>query len=212
MKGPRQWLSWVAFAAVVVVAVATAGWGNDTSQPRRRQEPAPSSTPSSGLTARAAVSLVERADLRPGDLPREYREVVARASGDLDPGDRLHLCGAAVPSERSRIAGHRMAFVTRDGRRVRTEVAAYRPGGAERALEALRDSAPRCTNAVPPRLRDDEVPSTLALRATVDSDAGSRRREVAVLRSGDVLLVLEVDGNPPSLTLDLSRLLAARLG
>jgi len=210
VKGSRQWLGWVAFAAVVVVAVATAGWGNATSQPRRRLDPSPSASPPSGLTAGAAVALVKKADLRSGDLPRTYLEVVARGSSDLDPGDRLHLCGGAIPSETGRIAGHRRAYVAGEGRRVRTEIAAYRPGGAEHALEQLRRIAPTCSKAVPPRA--DELPSAMALRVTIDSDGGSSRRELVVQRNGDLLSVLEVDGNPPSMTLDLSRLLAARLG
>jgi len=128
----RPWLPWVGFAVLVVVAVAAAGFQGDAPSSARTDRPP------SGLTARAAVAVVEQVDLRRGDLPPGYREVQARGAEDLDPGDRLHLCGAAVPSEAARIAGHRGAFRTRDGRRVRTEVAAYRPGGAGRAVRTLQ--------------------------------------------------------------------------
>ena len=87
-----------------------------------------------------------RADLTLADLPSGgYREVQARSGNDLDPGDRLHLCGAAVPPATGRIAGHRRAYLGPGRRRVRTEVAVYADGGAARALDALRALAPRCS-------------------------------------------------------------------
>ena len=125
----RPWLPWAGFAALVVVAVAAAGFQGDTPSSARTDRPP------SGLTARAAVGVVQQVDLRRSDLPPGFREVQARGAEDLDPGDRLHLCGAAVLSEASRIAGR-----------------------------------------------------------------------------GDVVTVLEVDGRPARLTVDLSQLIDARLG
>ncbi len=76
MSGPRHWLSWLAVAALVAAAVATAGWGNDTSEERHEPAPAPSG---SRVSVVAAVGLVERIDLVRHDLPAGYREVPARA-------------------------------------------------------------------------------------------------------------------------------------
>jgi hypothetical protein len=204
---PRQWLGWVASAAVVAVAVATAGWGNDT--PQSRHQPPPSVPPTSVSSVRP-VALAARADLTPGDLPSGYHEVLARSGNDLDPGDRLHLCGAAVPSSTGRIAGHRRAFLASDRRRVRTEIAVYADGGADRALEALRTLATDCSRPVPPGRV--ELPSVLALHVALDRTATApERREVVVLRSGEALAVLEVDGAAPARTVELARTVAARL-
>ena len=180
MLEPRQWLGWVASAAVVAVAVATAGWGNETSV--RRHRPTPSVPPVSVSSVRP-VALVARADLTPADLPSGYHEVRARSGNDLDPGDRLHLCGAAVPPATGRIAGHRRAFLGPDRRRVRTEVAVYADGGAARALDALRALAPRCSQPVPPG--SVELPSVLALH-------------VALVRTA-------ADPEPPGVTSDVPR-------
>ena len=134
----------------------------------------------------------------------------ARSGNDLDPGDRLHLCGSAVPPATGRIAGHRRAFLGPGRRRVRTEVAVYADGGAARALDALRALAPRCSQPVPPG--SVELPSVLALHvALVRTAADPEPREVVVLRSGDALAVLEVDGAGPARTIELARLVAARL-
>ncbi|MEO5708694.1 MAG: hypothetical protein ABIQ59_02575 [Nocardioidaceae bacterium] len=208
MSGPRQWLPWLAVAVLVAVAVGTAGWGNETSVRRHR----PSSVPSSATVSSVRpVALVARADLVPGDFSPAYREVLARAGNDLDPGDRLHLCGAAAPPAAGRIAGHRRAFLGPDGERVRTEVAVYSDGGADHAVDALRDQAAACSEAVPPRRV--EVPSVLALHVRLDRTAAQPGlRELLVLRSGDAVAVLESDGLPPARTIDIARLVAARLG
>ena len=207
MSGARHWLSWLAVVALVAAAVATAGWGNDTSEERHEPAPAPAGT---RVSVVAAVGLVERIDLVRDDLPAGYREVPARAGNDLDPGDRLHFCAAAVPAATGRLAGHRRAFRAPDGRRVRTEVAFYANDGAARALAALRAQAPRCSVPVPPG--GVELPSSLALHVRVrPGPDGPRRRELVVLRSGAVLEVLEVDGADASRTVELARLLAGRL-
>ena len=207
MLEPRQWLGWVASAAVVAVAVATAGWGNDTSV--RRHQPPPSVPPTSTSAVRP-VALVARADLTLSDLPGGYHEVQARSGSDLDPGDRLHLCGAAVPPAAGRVAGHRRAYLGPGRRRVRTEIAVYADGRADRALDALRTLAPRCSRPVPPG--GVELPSVLALHVALDrTTADPERREVVVLRSGEALAVLEVDGAAPGRTVELARTVAARL-
>lgn len=127
------------------------------------------------------------------------------------PGDRLHLCGAAAPPAAGRIAGHRRAFLGPDGERVRTEVAVYSDGGADHAVDALRDQAAACSEAVPPRRV--EVPSVLALHVRLDRTAAQPGlRELLLLRSGDAVAVLETDGVPPARTIDIARLVAARLG
>ncbi len=205
MSGPRPWLSWLALAALVAVAVGTAGWGNDTSVRRHHPAAAP---PPPWVSVPTAVNLAARVDLVRRDLPAGYREVTARTG--LDPGDRLHLCGAAVPGAAGRIAGHHRAFVGPDGRRVRTEVAVYADDGAAGALDALRARAPRCSVPVPPGRV--EQPSALALHVRLTGDdLGSPRREVVVLRSGELLTVLEVDGSSAGRTIALARVLAARL-
>ncbi|QWZ09005.1 hypothetical protein KRR39_04025 [Nocardioides panacis] len=207
MLEPRQWLGWVASAAVVAVAVATAGWGNDTTV--RRHQPPPAVPPTSVSSVRP-VALVARADLALSDLPGGYHEVQARSGNDLDPGDRLHLCGTAAPPASGRVAGHRRAFLAPDRRRVRTEIAVYADGGADRALDALRSLAPRCSRPVPPG--GVELPSVLALHvALTRTTADPERREVVVLRSGEALAVLEVDGAAPARTIELARTVAARL-
>ena len=203
---PRQWLGWVASAAVVAVAVATAGWGNDTPQSRHQPPPVP---PTSVSSVRP-VALAARADLTPGDLPSGYHEVRARSGNDLDPGDRLHLCGAAVPSSTGRIAGHRRAFLASDRRRVRTEIAVYADGGADRALEALRTLATGLLAPGPSRPGRAALGPRSARRARPDRDR-PERREVVVLRSGEALAVLEVDGAAPARTVELARTVAARL-
>ncbi len=172
MLEPRQWLGWVASAAVVAVAVATAGWGNETSVRRHR----PTRPCRRSRVAVRPVALVARADLTPADLPSGYHEVRARSGNDLDPGDRLHLCGAAVPPATGRIAGHRRAFLGPDRRRVRTEVAVYADGGAARALDALRALAPRCSQPVPPG--SVELPSVLALHVASSAPRPTPSAEV----------------------------------
>ena len=207
MSGSRQWLPWLAVAVLVAVAVGTAGWGNDTSARRRPPAPVPSSVSVSSVRP---VALVARADLVRGDFPPDYREVLARAGNDLDPGDRLHLCGAAVPPAAGRVAGHRRAFLGPGDQRVRTEVAVYADGGADRAVVALREQAVPCSRAVPPR--KVEVPSALALHVRLARTAAQPGlRELLVLRSGDAVAVLETDDVTPWRTIDLARLLAARL-
>jgi hypothetical protein len=87
---------------------------------------------------------------------------------------------------------------------MRTEVAVYADGGAARALDAVRTLAPHCSQPVPPG--SVELPSVLALHvALVRTAADPEPREVVVLRSGDALAVLEVDGAGPARTNELAR-------
>ena len=207
MSGPRPWLSWLAFAALVAVAVGTAGWGNDTSVQRHPHVPVP---PSVSVSTVGPVELVARADLVRGDLPSSFHEVPARPGNELGPGDRFHVCGGAVPPVAGRLAGHRRAFLGPGGQRVRTEVAVYADGAADGAITALRDQAGPCSESeLPGRF---ELPSVLALHVRLTRTAAQPGlREVIALRSGDALTVLETDGIMPARTIDLARLLAARL-
>jgi hypothetical protein len=199
----RQVLAWVGLAALLVVAVASAGWGGPSAGPR----------PASQAPSAREVDLVRAVDLRAGDLPGRFRRVVARDATDLDAGDRLDLCGVAAPTQAFRVAAHRQAFVAPQGQRVRTEVVAYRPGRVEEALAALRALAPRCSRPVPPA--QVQQPGTLALRlrtrSTVGGQGPSGRQELVVLRRGQLLTLLEVDGSTATATLDLARLLGGRL-
>lgn len=157
---------------------------------------------------REAAALVRSLDLERRDLPVGFRAVTARDGTDLDAGDRLELCGAAVPSTAFRLAAHRGAFLASGGRRVRTEIVAYRSGHIEPALAELRATAPRCTHAVSPD--GVEQPSTLALDVR-SAAPGAVRRELLVQRRGDVLTLLEVDQATGPLPLALSRVLGAHL-
>ena len=207
MSGPRPWLSWLAFAALVAVAVGTAGWGTDTSVQRHPHVPVP---PSVSVATVGPVELVARADLVRGDLPSSFHEVPARPGNELGPGDRFHVCGGAVPPVAGRLAGHRRAFLGPGGQRVRTELAVYADGAADGAITALRDQAGPCSESeLPGRF---ELPSVLALHVRLTRTAAQPGlREVIALRSGDALTVLETDGIMPARTIDLARLLAARL-
>ena len=84
----------------------------------------------------------------PADLPSGFLEVRARSGNDLDPGDRLHLCGAAVPPAAGRIAGHRRASSGLTGggcapRSRSTPTVTRRPGAhrAARSAELLAAGA-----------------------------------------------------------------------
>jgi hypothetical protein len=204
----RQLLAWLGLAALLVVAVVSAGWGGPSTGPGNR--PATPSPQPEPVSAARAVALVRAVDIVPRDLPGRYRRTVARDATDLDAGDRLDLCGVAAPSQAFRMAAHRRAFVARSGERVHTEVVAYRPGRVAKALAALRALAPRCSRPVPPA--PVEQPSTLALRVrTADLGERSTRHELLVLRRGDVLLLLEVDGAKGSLAVEVARRISARL-
>jgi hypothetical protein len=206
----RRLLSWVAFAALVAVAVGTAGWGGTPSGgPARPSDPDRSPAAVSMSRARAAA-VIRDVDLVAGDLPAGFRRVPARGASDLDVGDRLQLCGAAVPSEGSRVAAHRAAFVARGGRRIRTEVVVYRHDRVEGALARLRAAPASC--AVPVRPEPVEQPATLALRVRLRNAAGRvLRDELVVERREDVLVLMEVDAPRGSVVLDLARVLSERL-
>lgn len=207
MSGPRHWLSWLAVAALVAVAVGTAGWGNETPVRRHPSAPVPRSVTVSSVHP---IALVARADLVRADVASGYREIRARAGGDLDRGDVLRVCGEVVPRPLDRVASHRRAFLGPRDRRIRTEVGVYRRDGAARALDALRDLAARCAEPVPPG--HVELPSVLALHVRLaPSRAHPGRRDLVALRSGDALTVLEDDGAGLTSTIELSRVLAARL-
>jgi hypothetical protein len=203
-------LSWVAFAALVAVAVGTAGWG---STPSARPDRLPSAHPSPvavSMSAVRAARVTRDVDLALGDLPAGFRRVPARGATDLDVGDRLQLCGAAAPGEGFRIAAHRRAFVASGGRRVRTEVVVYEHDRVEAALAGLRTAPPSC--ALPVRPEPVEQPATLALRVRMRSPAGRiLREELVVERREDVLVLMEVDAPRGSIVLDLARVLSERL-
>jgi hypothetical protein len=198
----RSLLAWGGLTVLVVLAVVTAGWGNSPgTRPARTPAPDP-------------ASLVRKVDLDATDLSTGFREVTARDGTDLDVGDRLALCGAAVPAEGFRLAAHRRAFVAPGHRRIRTEVVAYRRGHGERALDELRDAAPTCARPVPPE--PVEQPGTLALRVRGFDPVAGSVRELVVERRGDVIVLLEVDGRRGDvrrgrLALDLARVLSSRL-
>jgi hypothetical protein len=206
----RRLVSWVAFAALVAVAVGTAGWGG-TPAGRPARPPSPDPSPAAVSMSPARAAAVTRAvDLVTGDLPGAFRRVPGRRASDLDVADRMRLCGAAVPSEAFRVAAHGEAFVARGGHRVRTQVVVYRQGRVEAALARLRAAPPSC--AVPVRPEPVEQPATLALRVRLRSPAGpALREELVVERREDVLVLMEVDAPRGSMVLDLARLLSERL-
>jgi hypothetical protein len=153
---------------------------------------------------------VQDLDLTPRDVPAGFREVTPRAASDLDPGDRLDLCGIPEPPEERALAADRRAYVAADGRRIRTEVVAYRHLGADRALASLHALAATCARPVPPEAV--EQPATLALRVrTPHGYARGLPEELLVERRGNVLVVLQVDAVPGPLALDLARLVSLRL-
>jgi len=207
----RSLLWWVAAAALIVAAVVTADWG--------------SGGPATPPPARAAQRVtsareVQDIDLTPRDVPAGFGQVTPRASSDLDPGDRLDLCGIPEPPEGRALAADRRAYVAADGRRIRTEVVAYRHYGADRALASLQALAATCARPVPPA--PVEQPATLAMRVrsprpVADQPAaghrarGPLREELLVERRGNVLVLLQVDAPGGPLALDLARLVSLRL-
>lgn len=209
----RRVMPWLAFAVLVGVAVATAGWGSSDEGLDVRHPPASVATPSYGptsLSSSEAQSLVHNIGLIRRDLPVALAPTRAGTRNQLDEEASLDLCLASYPSESFRLAAHSAAFVAADGRRVRTRVIAYEHGRAKQALEELRDAAPLCTRAVRPE--PVEQPGTLALRVwSVGSLNRAARHELVVERRGDVLVLLDTDRAGPSLTLNLARRLGVRL-
>jgi hypothetical protein len=197
----RSLLWWVAAAALIVAAVVTADWGSGgpaTPPPARAAQP---------VTSAREVQAI---DLTPRDVPAGFRQVVPRASSDLDPGDRLDLCGIPEPPEQRRLAADRRAYVATDGRRIRTEVVAYRHLGADRALTSMHALAAVCARPVPPG--PEEQPATLAIRVRSPGRLpGGLVEQLFVERSGNVLVVLQIDAPPGPLALDLARLVSLRL-
>jgi hypothetical protein len=206
----RPVLSWVGLVVLLAVAVVSSGW--DRSPSSGRPEPARPAAAARGATYAAAARVVQQAALRQRDLPAGFAQVTPRNRGERDALDYLDLCGAPAPG-----AGHRLATDGRvyvaSGSSVRTAVVAYRPGFAEQALTRLRNAPGSCARPVPPR--PVQQPGTLALRVRLRfpvRPAGPQgRHELVVLRSGDVLSLVELDGTADGLTLRLARLLGARL-
>jgi hypothetical protein len=197
----RSLLWWAAAAALIVVAVVTADWGSGS---RRNPPPAQAAQP---VTSAREVQDI---DLTPRDVPAGFRQVTPRGSSDLDPGDRLDLCGIPEPPEGRRLAVDRRAYVAPDGRRIRTEVVAYRQLGADRALTSLHALAAACARPVPPA--QVEQPATLAMRVRSPRRAFSELpEELLVERRGNVLVLLQVDAPRGPLALDLARLISLRL-
>jgi hypothetical protein len=220
--GLRSVLWWLAVAALVAVALVgpdlsglvsgpASGHGGKRAATARPTGAAPRQP---RVQSVSAVSVLYGVDLDRRDVPAGFREVTARGASDLEPGDRLDLCGTAAPPEGRRLAADRRAFVAADGRRIRTEVVAYRPGGAARALAVLRAVAPACTRPVLPG--PVEQPGTLALwvrspHRPANGRPGRLVEQLLVERRGDVLVVLQVDLPRGPLTLDLARLVSLRL-
>jgi hypothetical protein len=204
----RRLLSWSGLALLLAVAVASAAWdGSTTHEPPGRRPPG-----GPGATYAAAALVVRRAALGRGDLPAGFAEVSPRNRAERDALDHLDLCGGPVPSREHRLAADGRVYAA-PGRSVRTEVVAYRPGLAEQALATLRAAPASCARPVPPR--PVQQPGALALRVRprfpVPPAGPARRHELVVLRSGDVLSLVELDGTAPGLTLRLARLLGTRL-
>lgn len=198
----RSLLWWAAAAALVVVAVVTADWGKGAS-------PAPPPVHRSHRLPSPSV-VVHAVNLTRRDVPAGFREVTPRASSDLEPGDRLDLCGIPEPPEDRALVADRRAYVVPDGRRIRTEVVAYRPFGADRALSSLLALAATCARPVPPG--PGEQPATLAMRVRTHGRLpGGLGEQLFVERRGNVLVLLQVDLRPGPLPLDLARLLSLRL-
>jgi hypothetical protein len=205
----RRLLSWVAFAALVAVAVGTAGWGGTPSR-RPAQPPGPGPTTPVSMSPAAARRVTSHVDLALGDLPAVFRRVPARGATDMGVGDRLQLCGALVPDQGFRVAAHRAAFVASGGRRVHTEVVVYQHGRGQGALDRLSGLPASCAVPVPPE--PVEQPGTLALRVRPRNAAGRiLDSQLVVERREDVLVVMEVDAPRGSIVLDLARLLSERL-
>jgi hypothetical protein len=205
----RRLLSWVAFAALVAVAVGTAGWGG-TPSGRPAQPPGQGPTTPASMSPAAARRVTSHVDLALGDLPAVFRRVPARGATDMGVGDRLQLCGALVPDQGFRVAADRAAFVATGGRRVHTEVVVYEHGHAQEALDRLSGLPASCAVPVPPE--PVEQPGTLALRVRPRNAAGRiLDSQLLVERREDVLVVMEVDAPRGSIVLDLARLLSERL-
>lgn len=205
----RRLLSWVAFAALVAVAVGTAGWGNGSAGgPSHRRSPGPA--PPASMSPAAARRLTSHVDLRLADLPAGFRRVAARGATDMGVGDRLQLCGALVPDQGFRVAADRAAFVAPGGRRVHTEVVVYQHDHTEGALDRLRALPASCAVPVPPE--PVEQPGTLAVRVRPRDPAGRiLDSQLVVERREDALVVMEVDAPRGSIVLDLARLVSERL-
>ncbi len=204
----RPLLAWVGCGVLLAVALVSAGWGGTTPpEPPGRRHAAQDRS-----TYAAAALVVQRAALGRRDLPAGFRELNPRNRGERDALDYLDLCGAPAPSQGHRLATDGRVYVA-PGRSVRTVVVAYRPGFVEQALARLRDAPRSCSRPVPPR--PVQQPGTLALRVRLRfpvPPAGPRGlHELVVLRSGDVLSMVELDGTADGLTLRLARVLGARL-
>lgn len=203
----RRSLAWLPVAAVVVAAVLLAGWGART--PREEPPPpAPVRLPFADPTSLSGVearSLVRDIRLAPRDLATDFERVPAHTRAALHQQPGADLCGAAYPSDAFRLAMGVDLFRADDGRRVRTRVIAYGQGGAEQAVDELREAAPACSRAVRPS--DVQQPGTLALRVR----STGRPHELVVERRGDVVVLLETDRLDPAVTLDLARRLSVRL-
>ena len=208
----RRLLEWLPVAAVVVAAVLVAAWGQRTDTleepaPIPRQQPFAGAT---SLSSAEAQSLVHNVRLEPRDLSGDFAPVVAHPQAALDEQPGGELCGASYPSNRFRLAMRSDGFRAEDGRRVRTRVIVYENGRAEQAVGELRAAAPACTRTVPPE--PVQQPGTLALRVrSTGSLDRPGRKELVVERRGDIMVLLETERLPATLTLDLARRLSVRL-
>jgi hypothetical protein len=198
----RPLVSWGAVAVLLAVAVASAGWGSGPGA-------APPPRARSQAVYTEAVRVVAGAALVRRDLPAGFERVPVHNRGERDEEAFLELCGSVVPSPLHRLVADGRVYAA-PGWRVQAVVVAYRPGGADRALARLRSAPPSCARPVRPQ--PVQQPATLAMRVSTNDPADpDARREVVVLRRGDVLSLLAVDGPRSALPLGLARVLGARL-
>lgn len=217
----RSVLSWLALAALLAVAVVTAGWGGppDPSRPAP-----PASVPRTGVSFDALASVA----LRPRDLPSGYTVQSDLYGRELDDTPGRDVCGRALSGDSRRLAAREIVLLG-DGRRVTGGVASYERAGASDVLEQLRAAVSSCPRGpAPHRLRGlsfldrryavvatDDGPTSLTLLLTVTDRAGHRRRSEVVYRRHDqVLSVLTVDpveGRADPVVRRTAAVLAARL-
>lgn len=231
------WLP-LAAVVLVAVVLAGRGTGGDVtpgpSRPRPSPTAGPTASPAAGparLSAASARAVVRDVALLAADLPAGFG---AGGAGDrrrdvtLAAGPRHQPCPRGGDGGRTdgrtdgridaggdwralvALGRERVAFASGDHRlRVVQEVVAYPPGGADRAVDALRRGVERCSRPVP--AEPVQQPSTLALRVLLDRSAGAPRREVLLERSGEVVSLLQVEGPAGDLALELARTTGVRL-
>ncbi len=210
--------------ATVVGAALLAGCGADadaagSSTPAPDRSPtAPATTPSEAPVDPDA--LVRPVEVRRADLPEGYGADQFQRGDEVEGQVSLDLCAATFPSEQLRTARHQVRYALEgldpsgsddlsDSAWVSTETVAYRPGGAEQAMQELRDAVASCPSGyVPsvianvPDLRTTITPMRpaagwqadhLAVVNTIEFRTGeSLRLALVYQRRGDVLAMVYV--------------------